>query len=564
MRHKSTVGSLAVIVLVGCAQADPTGDAAEPEKQARLAASVASASLIANGGFEASLAPWSTGGAKLPILSSAHEHGGTTSLRCGATSAQGQPEPNGDSYAYQTVSIPADATQATLSFWYYAKTYDSITYDWQDAQVLDESYNLLVNVFHMADNSQVWKQKMVDLSAYRGRTLTILFNAHGDGYTDPTTLWIDDVALEVTTTGGGGAADEALQNGVAVSAMSGAEGSSRYFQLAVPAGASNLVFRLGTGTSAANDADLYVRLGGRPTLAAHDCQSIASGLTETCSVSAQAGTYGVLVYGYTAYSGASLVATYTSQTGASISVHTTLGLPDGATADVSNAQHYLSVKPQYVLSYNSARKTPNWVSWELNASYLGSTARQDTFRADSTLPAGMPQAALADYAGSGYTRGHMCPSADRTLTTTDNSATFYLTNMLPQAAENNSGAWEKLETYERDLARAGKELFVISGGVYDTGAPPKTIGPGAVQVPISTYKVVVVLDRVGAGPADVTEATRVIAVLMPNDDAVVDRTDDWQRYRVSVDQIESEAQLDFLSEVPAAVQAVIEARVDAE
>jgi endonuclease G len=563
VRQKSTIASLAVVLLAACAQADPTGDAAEPGKEARLAASVASESLIANGAFEGSLAPWSTGGAKLPILSSAQEHGGTTSLRCGATSAPGQPEPNGDSYAYQTVSIPADATQATLSFWYYAKTDDTIAYDWQDAQVLDEDYNLLVNVFHMADDSQAWKQKTVDLSAYRGRTLTILFNAHGDGYTDPTTLWIDDVALEVAT-GGGGGGDEALQNGVPVSAMSGALGSSRYFQLAVPAGASNLVFRLGTGTSAANDADLYVRLGGRPTLAAHDCQSIASGLTETCSLPAQAGSYGVLVYGYTAYSGASLVATYTSQNGASISVHTTLGLPDGATADVANAQHYLSVKPQYVLSYNSARKTPNWVSWELNASYLGSTARQDTFRTDSTLPAGLPQATLADYAGSGYTRGHMCPSADRTLTITDNSATFYLTNMVPQAAENNSGAWEKLETYERDLARAGKELFIISGGVYDAGAPPKTIGPGAVQVPISTYKVVVVLDRVGAGAADVTAATRVIAVLMPNDDAVVDRTDDWQRYRVTVDQIESETQLDFLSEVPAAVQAVIEAHVDAQ
>ena len=62
---------------------------------------------------------------------------------------------------------------------------------------------------------------------------------------------------------------------------------------------------------------------------------------------------------------------------------------------------FLSVKSQYVISYNSGRKIPNWVSWELNTSYLGSTPRQDDFRPDDTLPPTLPQAQLADYSGSG-------------------------------------------------------------------------------------------------------------------------------------------------------------------
>jgi bacillopeptidase F (M6 metalloprotease family) len=49
----------------------------------------------------------------------------------------------------------------------------------------------------MCDNSQVWTQRTVDLTAYRGQTVRIYFNAHGDGYGDLTTLWIDDVSLTV-------------------------------------------------------------------------------------------------------------------------------------------------------------------------------------------------------------------------------------------------------------------------------------------------------------------------------------------------------------------------------
>src|SRR5262249_10997142 len=151
------------------------------------------------------------------------------------------------------------------------------------------------------------------------------------------------------------------------------------------------------------------------------------------------------------------------------------------------------------------------------------------------LPSSMPQASLADYSGSGYDRGHMCPSGDRTLTTTANSETFYLSNMVPQAANNNRGPWEKLETYSRNLASSGKELFIIAGGVYTPS--PGTIGSGA-SAPAEPFKAIAALDSPSAGPADVTNSTRVISVLMPNDDSNISMSDDWKDYRVSVDDIE--------------------------
>jgi endonuclease G len=243
--------------------------------------------------------------------------------------------------------------------------------------------------------------------------------------------------------------------------------------------------------------------------------------------------------------------------GAALSKHTTLGIP--APTSAADPGAFLSVKSGYVESYNSGRKVPNWVSWELNTSYLGSAARQDDFRPDTTLPASLPQASLADYSGSGFDRGHMCPSADRTVTVDANSQTFFLTNMVPQAANNNRGPWADLENEGRTLVNAGKELFIIAGGVFSGSS--STIGTG-VSVPDKTFKVIVVLDAPGQGTADVTASTRVIAVMMPNSNSLISQSAKWRDFRVSVDAIEAATGDDFLSDVDPAVQAVVEAQVD--
>jgi len=157
----------------------------------------AATELIVNGGFDGSLSGWTLGGAKLPILSTAQIHSGTSSIRCGSSNGTGT-DLNGDSSAFQSVSIPASASTATLTFWYFAATLDTITFDWQDAQVRSSTGAVLINIFHMASNTQVWTQRTVDLTPFRGQTVQIYFNAHDDGFSgDPTSLWIDDVSVKV-------------------------------------------------------------------------------------------------------------------------------------------------------------------------------------------------------------------------------------------------------------------------------------------------------------------------------------------------------------------------------
>ncbi len=246
----------------------------------------------------------------------------------------------------------------------------------------------------------------------------------------------------------------------------------------------------------------------------------------------------------------------------SVSVHLLLGNPSNA--GTSNQNNYLVVKSQYVIGYNCSLGRPNWVSWQLKSSWLGSTPRQDTFRADTTLPSGCYKVQATDFSGSGFDRGHMTPSADWTNSVTNNSATFLMSNMIAQAPDNNQGIWANLEDYARTLVNAGQELYIISGG-YGTGGTGSngtfnTITGGKVTVPNRTWKIIVVLNSAGSGLSGITTTSRVIAVNIPNAQGV--RTADWRSYRVSVDSLEALTGYDFLSQVSPSIQSVIEAKVD--
>ncbi len=256
---------------------------------------------------------------------------------------------------------------------------------------------------------------------------------------------------------------------------------------------------------------------------------------------------------------------YSALPPAPASVHLNMGNPTSAVTSTSAPTNYLMEKPQYALSYHRDKGIPNWVSWHVDASWLGSAPRQDDFRADNTLPTGWYRVSNTSYTGSGFDRGHNCPSADRTRTTTDNSATFLMTNMIPQSPDNNQGPWARLEDYTRTLVNQGNECYVIMGQ-YGTGGTGSngyrtTIDNGRVTVPNRIWKVIVVLPAAsGDDAARVTTSTRVIAVDMPNTQGI--RNNNWGMYRTTVDAIEAAAGVDVLSRVPASIQAVIESRVD--
>lgn len=240
-----------------------------------------------------------------------------------------------------------------------------------------------------------------------------------------------------------------------------------------------------------------------------------------------------------------------------------MGNPSNATANVANPSNYLLSKLQYAVSYNRDQGKPNWVSWHLDPTWLGSTARQDNFSSDATLPSGWYRVTSSSYTGSGFDRGHNCPSADRTYSVADNSATFLMTNMMPQAPTNNQQTWARLEDYARTLVDQGNELYIVCGsyGVGGTGSNgyKTTIDNGRVTVPARTWKALLVLPQGTNDLSRVTSSTRVIAVDMPNSNSI---STSWGSYRTSVDAIEAATGYNLFSAVSTTLQATLESRVD--
>jgi len=239
-----------------------------------------------------------------------------------------------------------------------------------------------------------------------------------------------------------------------------------------------------------------------------------------------------------------------------------LGNPSNATSDTNNHSHFLIQRPIEAIDYNDTLGEPNWASWDLTTNDLGPVDRTDAFAPDTNgLPHNFHIVGANDYASSGYDRGHNCPSADRTDSTNDNEMTFLMSNMMPQAGDNNSGVWANFEGYCRNVAKSNNnEVLIICGPSGFTGAKINT--NGYVWIPQYTWKIAVVVPP-GAGLATnrITSSNRVIAIRVPNTNGV---SSVWQNFITSASQIQVDTGLNFFTALPPDVAAALRAKVDGQ
>jgi hypothetical protein len=151
--------------------------------------------LLNNTGFETgTLAGWSAGGALVPTTSTAKHNTGSYSAVLGAITS---PEQNGDSWLYQTVTIPSSVTAASLTYYYWAACNDSLSNDWQEAQIQSSTGTMLAQVMKVCSNTQTWTKVYFNLLPYKGQTLRVYFNSHGNGDSLLTYMYLDDVTVSV-------------------------------------------------------------------------------------------------------------------------------------------------------------------------------------------------------------------------------------------------------------------------------------------------------------------------------------------------------------------------------
>lgn len=167
---------------------------------------------IVNGGFELN-SGWTIGINEYPAAySEVQAHTGERSMRVGIIN----PADNRFSYSSieQTVDVPADATDARLSFWLYSTSTGlvnevpidppdyipidasegALSYDAQYVLVFDEEgsqYSLLVQ----RSNARNWSRYEFNFSAFAGQRVRIYFGVHNNGWGGATGMYVDDVAL---------------------------------------------------------------------------------------------------------------------------------------------------------------------------------------------------------------------------------------------------------------------------------------------------------------------------------------------------------------------------------
>ena len=213
------------------------------------------------------------------------------------------------------------------------------------------------------------------------------------------------------------------------------------------------------------------------------------------------------------------------------------------------------VNDYFITCHDDAKRIPAWVTFHLtDVDLLGETERSDDFRTDPELPEGA-RAELADYAGSGYDRGHMAPAAAFKRSEEAMSQTFVLSNMAPQTPSLNRQMWRMIEEDVRELARAAGSIWVFTGSLFldEDGLPAEPItfiGANEVAVPTHFYKVI--LSESAAGEFE------MFGFVMANQ---LDRlSGEPSDYVVSVDSVEVFSGLDFFSVLPDSVEVLLEAQ----
>lgn len=222
----------------------------------------------------------------------------------------------------------------------------------------------------------------------------------------------------------------------------------------------------------------------------------------------------------------------------------------------------------YSVEWDNALIANRWTCYTLNAdNSQGDSGRNNDFKPDEEA-AVSPQP--EDYNKSGYSQGHLCPSADRQCTIEQNQQTFFLTNMQPQWQKHNEGLWKNLEDLVRNyVVKANTTqsscdtLYVVKAatitdkvtigdeqvdGIYAAKCNNKLIVPKYFYMALLHYN-------------KASNSYKAIAFWTLHQDAK-DTNKKYGDYAISIDELERRTGIDFFCNLPDEIEEVVEAECD--
>lgn len=211
----------------------------------------------------------------------------------------------------------------------------------------------------------------------------------------------------------------------------------------------------------------------------------------------------------------------------------------------------------FSVEWDCDKRSQRWTCYQMHRGYSGKYGRVSDFYFDTT------NLNSNEYWGeykyfSGYDRGHICPSGDRTASKEMNEQTFVMTNMQPQYHKFNSyddngnnGLWLRMENQLRkwaDKLSATDTIFVCKGGTIDSETNIITRIGGKLIVPKYFYMAILRKSSFGyAGMAFWSEQKNAW------------RTNETLgSHAISIAELEKRTGIDFFCNLPDDVEAQVE------
>ena len=216
----------------------------------------------------------------------------------------------------------------------------------------------------------------------------------------------------------------------------------------------------------------------------------------------------------------------------------------------------------YTHLYDTEMLTSLWTAYPLSSSYFGKLERPGWSYNPKIDESKQVHVTSRSYSDTEYSRGHMCPNGSRQGNATMQKQAFYVTNQVPQLQTKFNGSiWNDLENAVRSVASSYGEIYVVTGVAFNKQGEnltikyttPKDDTSQKVPIPNYFYKLVLKVKTNSSGTVTSASAIGFWFVHQNYSD------NNYEKYAVSVDRIETWTGFDFFVNLPDSVEAAAEA-----
>ena len=192
----------------------------------------------------------------------------------------------------------------------------------------------------------------------------------------------------------------------------------------------------------------------------------------------------------------------------------------------------------FILSQNKNTKFADWLSYKVTPKNINADVKTNRYwKKDPKIPEEhvlIPTDYSGAYKKCNYDRGHQAPLAS--FKGTDWKKTNYVSNLTPQKASLNRGAWLKLENAIRKLVGAkDHEVYVITGTYYNNTEKLCQLETNRInyQIPNGYWKIIAFEEN---------NQLKIASFLFPQN---TDRKDSHCKYKSNLKKIEEITNLEF-------------------